>query len=162
MMGTYIEDFDLLKSWGVNTVHYYKHPGDNHSVSSVFGAAKKTGLNLLMSVAKVNQFDNSFDLALVIRDPDRLFPDYRAVTGDPTFLGYWVVDEPCNPKKKSPVQAEDFVDLYKTIKRVQPNIGITINFGDLSCLQGFVKASQAGWKLTDIAMFTITDQRQLH
>ena len=159
IMGAHADDFSFIKSWGANTVHYYKYPGDTHQIASVLALAKQTGLNVFVSVAKVEQFNNAFDLAGIKANPTRFFPDNQIVAGDRAFLGYWIVDEPCNPKKKSPVQAADFVDLYSTVKTVNPKIPIIINFGTLECLQGFVNASQPGWKLTDIAMFTITEKK---
>jgi len=107
----------------------------------------------------INQFNDAFDLTSFNSNTSKFLPDLDVVAGDPYFLGYWLIDEPCNSKKRSQVQAEDFDDLYKAVKAVNPQVPIVINFGTLECLQGFTSSSKPGLKFTDIGMFTVTEKK---
>ena len=65
------------------------------------------------------------------------------------------MDEPCHANKWD-LSGQDLKNLYSTIKQVNSGIPVLINFGTLECFQQIIATAQPGWKLVDVAMFTVT------
>ena len=80
------------------------------------------------------------------------------IASDPYFLGDYIIDEPCHPNKWD-ITVEDFKQFYATVKEVNPDINVLVNFGHLACLESFIQNLNPDEKIVDIATFTITTHK---
>jgi len=78
------------------------------------------------------------------------------IAGDPGFLGHFIIDEPCHENKWD-ISPTEFRQFYTTVKEVDPNIGVFVNFGFLACLERFVDGS--GGKIADFASFVVSPKK---
>jgi hypothetical protein len=75
------------------------------------------------------------------------------IASDPSFIGWYIIDEPCADWKYDIAPAE-FRQFYETIKGVDPNITVIVNFSWLQCAENLQAANYV-----DIAALTITVNR---
>lgn len=164
-MGTVPEDFPLVNSWGANMAHW--HSASGADLNETVTAAKEQNLNLMVSAFGRSQLQNPKDSTLDLakaEDSVRTFFSDNPKATDPSVVAVWIIDEPCHQGRpggppKWVLTARDLNDLYQIIKKVDPNIPIFINFGYLECLERFVNEAEPGWKLADLAGFTITEKK---
>ena len=156
VMGATSADFPFIKSWGADTVEYH-NAASSSDLQSVFNAAKASSLNIFFkgpSRERIQGSSYKLDLSRVTAETRRYF-DGTTVPGDPALVGFWIVDEPCHDNKWE-LTGSDLRDLYNTVKAVNTGIPVLINFGTLECFQNIIATAQPGWKLVDVATFTIT------
>src|SRR3989344_7949878 len=156
IMGAMPEDFAVIKSWGANTVEYHGVKSAAN-LASVFASAKTEGLKLFIKGPGKEEIQGQgFGLDLdQVASVTRNYFTGNTVAGDPDFIGFWIVDEPCHANKWD-LSGQDLKNLYSTIKQVNSGIPVLINFGTLECFQQIIATAQPGWKLVDVAMFTVT------
>jgi len=78
------------------------------------------------------------------------------IASDSNFLAYYIIDEPCHENKWDITPAE-FRKFYLTVKEVNANIKVLVNFGHLPCLESFLTENKE--TIVDIATFTITPKK---
>lgn len=161
IMGVFPDDLPTIKSWGGNTVEYHGPTTSSSDVQSFLSFAKANYLNVFIVGPGKERIHNGrlgVDLAKVKSETQRYLGTDGAIGADPAFLGFWILDEPCHANKWE-LTATDLKNVYSTIKQVNSGIPVLINFGSLECFQDIIATAQPGWKLTDVAMFTVTSKK---
>ena len=159
LMGALPDDFPLLKQWGATTVEYHNAVTPD-LIRQGLTAAKANGLYLFIRAtgrAEIQTGADKLDVSKVESTTRELFGDV-SLAGDTDLLGYWILDEPCHNNKWD-VTAQDLDGLYRAVKRVNANLQVIINFGNLTCLTGLLASAPPGLKVADVAMFTVTTKK---
>ena len=159
IMGVADNDFKKILTLKPGVVQL---PGSvtSEELELAFGQAKSLDLKLAARGPGKNHLQKSgskIDLTKLKTVVDSVFTSTK-VAGDPDFLYYYLIDEPCHQDKWD-INSEDFKKIYKTVKSVNPKIKIFVNFGNLSCLQSYLPDNCSDWPITDLAGFTITQSK---
>ena len=96
----------------------------------------------------------SSELKNIIRNA---FSD-KSMASAPDFLGYYIIDEPRH-KNKWKIILDKFRQFYDTVKAIDSNIAIIVNFGYLECMEDFIMEDPFSEKITDIAVITISPKK---
>jgi len=163
MGGVFQEDYADVRALGVLAVG----PRDidvailqaHFDAAESLDAAKNLGLGIWLTGPGRNTIqdgDLGFDFAKLADIIESLFGE-NELASDPFFVGYKLVDEPCDTEDWN-ITADDLVTAYQTVKDVDENVPIMINFSSLACLQQL--ADQApGQKFVDIAQFIVNERK---
>ncbi|MFH1588891.1 MAG: hypothetical protein ABIA76_06155 [Candidatus Diapherotrites archaeon] len=82
----------------------------------------------------------------------------QLIPAEQNLAFYYVIDEPCH-KDKINFSLEEFKFLYFSVKEINPDIPVLVNFGALACLESFIPEDCSEWKIADIAFFTLTEKK---
>jgi hypothetical protein len=159
MMGALPQDLARLKEWGVSTVEYHG-VRSTETLDQMLNDAKANDMYLFVRATNRDEIQSQpgrLDLSKVETVTRNLFGN-TSVGSDPNFLGYWILDEACHANKWD-VTAADLAGLYSRVKAVNPDIQVIINFGNLDCLAEIIAGAEPGLRLSDVAMFTITEKK---
>lgn len=148
--------FADIASLGSNTTQL-KGPVSSDELLASLKIAKSLNLKMGGRAEGQNKFQtstNKIDLPKLQKLLSNTFAS-KVIANSPNFAYYYIIDEPCHPDKWD-ISQKEFETFYKTVKNVNPNIKILVNFGDLSCLRSYLPDNCADWHITDIAAFTVT------
>ena len=156
IMGMPLDAFSTVSALNGRTVEY-RGSTNPSQVQAAFDAAKSQGLNFLLRGPDRLAFttaDGHLDMAAVTNILHTTF-DGTTLIGDPAFVGFYLIDEPCHPDKFNITGAE-MAELYATIKAYDPSLKLFVNFGKLSGCLDTLLAESGGAPITDFAAFTVT------
>jgi hypothetical protein len=146
--------FSAVKTLGATTVHTI--PLTAKGLESALSTAKSQGLKLAGRASGTSSFQDGkhIDFDGLVQVMGSTFST-KGVAGDPDFVFFYIIDEPCHPDKWE-ISLEEFKTFYKKVKSVDPGIPVFVNFGNLECVQNYVSADCSDCKIADFAGFTIT------
>jgi len=142
-------DFGAVASLGMSVVSNQTYQAD---LSPSLQAAKSQGLQLLGRAQSRRAFQSGTKIDFIKLEQiiSAVFSG-NDIASDPDFFGYYIIDEPCHPGKWG-ITPSEMRQFYQTVKGVDPDIQVMVNFGQLGCVESFAN----GGEFVDIAGFTIT------
>lgn len=152
------EDFGDIANLGAGSVGTRRRKGaEVRDLTVLMSQAEAQGLRLFVQSEGRGWFqtgDKRFDYQKLYDVIYAAFGD-NDVASDPDFIGYYIVDEPCNPQQWSGMTQQDMAQFYDTVKSVDPNIPVAVNYGHPSCLERFVPSNCPAPPGADVALVTI-------
>ena len=153
--GVDVSSLEEVKKLGANTAMIVPYMSAK-KLKEVLGKAEKLNLYIFGRAEGKSKFQKGkkIDFKKLKSNIEKIFLNTE-IAENSCFAGYYIIDEPCHPGKWNITQ-NDFIKFYSTVKRVNKNINVLVNFGTLECFEKFISKEFKG---VDIALFTITQKK---
>lgn len=151
-------EFQQASELGAQTVGLFEAVSAPE-LQSALNSAKALDLTLIGRARGRSAFqtdENKLDFDKLREITEELFHGSK-IAADPNFSGYYLIDEPCH-KDKWNIDLQDLSQAYNTVKSVDSDITVLINFAQMNCLESFV-GEASDIKVVDIATFVITPKK---